>query len=158
MNLPPLDGRGFLPDGCYKATYQEISKRFCINQSRQYLFQQFLDFLDHVNHLDNNKKYLGITVNTSIILSGSFFTDKPYPSDIDCVFILGDVENDVRWFWSNRLRIYNQEIKAQYNVDFNVELQRLGDFAKFFAYVGPKDAATKNLNPKDLRGIISLIR
>jgi|GEM_PF-899443 len=154
MELPPLDGRGFLPAGLYKANRKEISNAFCTNRHRTHLWNSFLEFLSDVYNDVPSSKYPGITVNTTIVLSGSFFTDKLYPDDVDILFIIDSNNAADNWFWSAHLSVYNERIKAQYRVDFNIELPTGNDFLGFFSYIGPKSAEAKKLNPKELRGVI----
>lgn len=156
MSLPPLDERGFLPDGLYEATIAEIRNTFAQTPYRANLVDSFLEFLDHVYDKTNSQKYLGINRLTPILLSGSFISDKIYPSDIDCVFLIDKAESHERWFWASRLRAHQEVIMSQFNVDFNIQLPSMNNFGNFFSYIGPKEANGKNLNPKDLRGIIKL--
>lgn len=158
MPIPPFDSRGFLPDGMHTATIDEIKKHFAFSVYRESLFNDFLEFLRQALDPVNSKKYLGVTQSTPIIMSGSFISDKKFPNDIDCVFLLDNLSSEQKWFWASRLRSYQQKIHSQYRVDFNIELPSGNDFGKFFSYVGPKEAESKELNPRDLRGIIKLMR
>lgn len=147
-----LDKRGFLPAGIHQADRKTIHKIFCYNYHRLNLWDNFLEFI--VNVLQQPTIYPGIDVNTPLILSGSFFSDKNHPNDIDCVFILNNVSDVNKWYWSANYSDYRDTLKAKYNVDFNIELPNGNNFASFFSYIKPEQAIAKNIDPSLPRGIV----
>lgn len=156
MKLPPLDGRGFLPDGCYITKKEEIKQKFAFNDHRRSMWTKFITFLDFIYSPAQASKYIGISKATPLFISGSYLSNKSYPRDIDCVFLLHNLSHAERWFWSARQRHYNQEMKTRFNVDFNLSFTDGNDLLKFFSYIGPKEAEVRNLDPSDLRGVIRL--
>lgn len=152
MPLPELDKRGFLPEGCHKASWDEIRTAFCVSGHRRNLMKEFHRFID--------TELRPVGSGLSLIVAGSFISDKVTPGDIESSILIPNAELAAR---ADLLRIgspaENARIKSTYGMDFYVTLDLAGhnDFYNFFQYVGPKAAGKKKgLNEKDRRGIIEV--
>jgi hypothetical protein len=153
--LPSLDTRGFLPAGIHIATFAEVENRFAMDTHRAHLLAEFRRFV--ADHL------IGCASGLQLYLSGSYFSDKLVPGDIDCTVELPiadlagrvtvvQLQNDGRngplqkgWIWD------------QYCVDYWVTLTGMAgprNFIDFFQYVGVKSASMKSLSATDKRGIV----
>jgi hypothetical protein len=159
--LPPMDGRGLLPEGIHNATISEVEARFCNSFLRESMFRKFKDFLE--------AELAPILGNAELFLCGSFLSDKESPSDIDCVVRVTRADIPLGW---NLIDLQNDgrqptagvpgRIKARWGVDYWVDVSQLnpggGDFVDFFQYVGLKSATAKALSCKDRRGIVRVVR
>lgn len=82
MGIPELDERGFLPVGVYQADPEEIKRRFGrfrTSDVRVHLCARLLGYLESL-------KYTGLV--PSVIVDGSFVSDKERPSDVDLILVL----------------------------------------------------------------------
>lgn len=152
MPIPELDKRGFLPEGCHKASWDEIRKSFCVSGHRRNLMKEFHRFIESELRL--------VGSGLSLIIGGSFISDKVTPDDIESSILIPNAEISSR---AALISIGNEaahlRIKDEYGMDFYVNLDLAGhnDFYNFFQYVGPKAASKKKgLNEKDRRGIIEV--
>lgn len=152
MPLPDIDKRGFLPEGCHKASWDEVRKAFCISGHRRNLMREFHRFIE--------AELRPVGSGLSLIIGGSFISDKVTPGDIESSIFIPNAELPMR---GGLVRMgspsENARIKATYGMDFYVTLDLAGhnDFYNFFQYVGPKAAGKKKgLNEKDRRGIIEV--
>jgi hypothetical protein len=77
--IPPFDHRGLLPVGLHDCSLQEIRETLGFNERRKVL-------------VDGLERYLrcwdGHLAVESIIVDGSFSTDKAEPGDIDLLIVL----------------------------------------------------------------------
>lgn len=151
--LPPLDHRGLLPEGIHTATLAEIEQVFATNGTRQHLLREFRRFIQ--------EQLLATAAGLEVYTSGSYFSDKAAPGDIDCAVPIPIPEVANRLAVINltndgRSRTQKGALWDSYHVDFWVSLGFAGqhDFVAFFQYVGIKTAALKHLNEKDKRGIV----
>ena len=80
MPIPALTTVGLLPAGIHPATLNEVEAIFgSANNTRVTLYTNLCAFLQLARSFH---------LFTSIVIDGSFVTDKPTPSDIDAVLIL----------------------------------------------------------------------
>jgi hypothetical protein len=152
LPLPELDKRGFLPEGCHGATWDEIRKVFSVSGHRRNLMKEFHRFIE--------AELRPAGSGLSLIIAGSFISDKVTPDDIESSILIPNAELPSR---ADLIGIgspaEHARIKATYGMDFYVTLDLAGhnDFYNFFQYVGPKAARKKKgLNEKDRRGIIEV--
>jgi len=146
--IPALDHRGLLPPGRYKATSAEIYNAFCVDAYRTNLWLKFEDFILFL-------KQQFPDVNYPLALSGSFFTDKVTPSDVDCAILIPeDAPPSIGWALLLFLNKHRDAIKLKFKVDFFISAPGVNDFQALWEYVGPKTAEAKNLDEKDRRGIL----
>lgn len=146
--IPPLDHRGLLPPGRYKATFAEIQNAFCIDAYRTNLWLKFESFISFL-------KQEVPDVNYPLALSGSFFTDKIKPNDIDCAILIpNDAPPPTAWALLLFVNKHRDAIKLKFKVDFFISAPGGNDFQALWEYVGPKTAEAKKLHEKDKRGIL----
>lgn len=80
MTIPDLTPSGLLPEGIHPATLEELQVKFgSTGEARVELYTRLMSFLQLVRSFG---------MFTSIVIDGSFVTDKPIPGDIDVVLIL----------------------------------------------------------------------
>src|ERR1700733_2480653 len=75
--IPEFDQRGFLPHGVWRCTGKQFIERFISTDSREQFSKSILNVLDFAAHEGAS----------SVLVGGSFVTDKPDPSDVDCVIL-----------------------------------------------------------------------
>ena len=95
----------------------------------------------------------------SLIIAGSFLSDKLTPKDIEASILLPNDEIPKRsGLCAIGIKAEHMRIKAEYRADFYVTFDMHGqpNFYDYFQYVGPKSAASKGLDEKDRRGIIEV--
>lgn len=81
--IPDFNKHGNLPAGIYRASIDDIEKRFGLNSKKRIsLFSTFNNFLELIMPFKTNIK--------QIILDGSFVTTKENPGDIDCIILIKD--------------------------------------------------------------------
>lgn len=154
MTIPLLDHRGLLPPGRYVAALEQIPPRFCNNDYRWRLWDNVLDGLNEL--CDWAKRSPSTT--PPLILGGSFFSDKPFPGDIEATLIYPqETPSGLCWDLFTDWARSRGAIKQQYRLDFCPTLPGNNDFSVFFQYVGPKTAAAKGLDEKDPRGVIEVL-
>lgn len=152
--IPPLDARGLLPPGQHEcARLADLALHFAINARRVALFQNLEKFLRTELSL--------VAAGLDLYVGGSYLSDKPHPSDIDCT--LSVPLKDIAAYGplmqlsadGAKGRIY-----TTYGVEFYLTIGAMGlnDFRLFFSYVGEKTAHAKNLDAKDSRGIIKVLQ
>lgn len=151
--LPSLDSRGLLPPGLHVATIGEIQAYFGTNAARLSLLGDFRRFI--------RERLASVAGDLELIVSGSYLSDKPIPSDIDCAIVvpMAKVPAHVALFHllNDGRPATNGAIWDEYKVDIYpslVGLPGLHDFVEFFQYVGHKSAELKSLRPNDRRGVV----
>ena len=83
--IPPFDSRtGYLPPGIHDGTWSEVKTRFGGNPHRRRLIAGLRRVLRH----------LGQAGCGSILLNGSFVTNKPAPNDYDAAWEPAHVDPD----------------------------------------------------------------
>jgi hypothetical protein len=80
--IPEFDSRGLLPEGIYRANWQEIVKHFGGNRQRRQLLQGLKVALDLLKDAGCRRVYL----------DGSFVTDKKSPNDVDVCWDIDGVD------------------------------------------------------------------
>lgn len=153
MPIPPLDSRGLLPEGVHRASLEDVPVQFCCNPYRWHLWDDVLRGLDTLCALAHDPPLPAL----SLVLGGSFFSDKPDPADIEVTLVLpAGTPAEVCWLWTLRQVRLHPTLKTENRMDYYVTLPGHNDFARFFQYVGPKTAAVKRLLPMDLRGVVEV--
>ena len=75
--IPPLDARGLLPPGQHDcANFSELALHFATNGRRVALFQNLERFI--------RTELSPVAAGLHLYIGGSYLSDKPHPSDIDC--------------------------------------------------------------------------
>jgi hypothetical protein len=147
-----FDERGLLPAGCHEfRNWNTFASAFAFNPHRERLLSGLRKFIQD--------ELATVGRGLDLVVGGSFLSNKPDPSDIDCTIAmpasLAAKRGELIKLSSDgdKGRIY-----AQYGVEFYLTLQVQGcpDFRNFFAYVGEKSAAERGLNAKDHRGTVKV--
>ena len=115
MPIPELNEHGFLPEGIYDASPDEIRERFGRfrrTDRRPELFSKLMVLLAEVRSTGLVK---------AVIVDGSFVTAKDEPSDIDLILILHADHDDGVWlrpFEYNALS--KRRVRRQFHFDMVV--------------------------------------
>jgi hypothetical protein len=151
--IPAFDERGMLPVGIHEAEdWVEIETRFAINEHRQLLFINMLQWIeDELQH---------VAAGLDLVIGGSYLTNKPVPGDIDCTVIIPMADIGAR---GPALQLLVADggkgrIWQNYKVEAYPTLRSPGanDFSVFFQYVGEKSAVLHNCAATDRRGVIKV--
>jgi len=148
--IPSLDNRGLLPPGIHLGTWKQVETAFATDPRRQSL-------------IGNAKSFSLSTINSlypsPLFLAGSTFSDKGYPNDIEATIKIDpNGLNKAQLVTLFQLQSMHSFIKNNMEIDFYVTIDKPGanDFSVFFQYVGEKTAIAKNLQPKDMRGVVEV--
>jgi hypothetical protein len=143
MPIPPFESTGLLPPDLHDCTLSEIESRFGAFQGsdrRPRLWLKFLEFF-------REAKASGVI--ESLILDGSFVTDKPAPNDIDVVvvvFAAHDFSADLSPQGYNVLA--QQRVRGRFGMDIVVVKNGTDNLAQavaFFMQVRQQPAVKKGL-------------
>ncbi len=114
--LPDFDENGFLPEGVWDCSVNELQKRFAVfrrSDQRLKLFAKLEQFLEEV---------LKTEWIEEIIIDGSFVTDKDEPNDIDIILGLYANFKDAEIpFWTAKILAGNF-LGKRYDFDVFVEI------------------------------------
>lgn len=152
MSIPALDERGLLPAGIHQGSWAEIERVFATSAHRAKLLHSAKAFICRPG------EFWQAADGLDLWIGGSFVTDKPTPSDIECTVALTKVSVPLRGQLLALALCRREDIKRDYGVDLVPTLEIAGhnDLRDFFQYVGPKTAAEKGLKVKDKRGIVQV--
>lgn len=151
--IPPFDKRGLLPPGRHTCKdWEEFSAVFAYNEHREHMLVRAKEFV--------RDRLTPLAQGLTLIVGGSFLSDKERPGDIDVVVIVPSEELTSRRavidLFVNEGR--KGPIWENYKVEFYIHLEGLGmkNLALYFEYVGEKSAEAKGLEPKDRRGTLEI--
>jgi len=114
LSIPALNEDGFLPDGIFECTIDEISERFGSFQRTDKRPNLFKGLLSYYNELKS------ANIGKHLIVNGSFVTTKDEPNDIDVLLILKDdveLSGDLPPFKKNTMS--RKYINKYYQLDFH---------------------------------------
>jgi hypothetical protein len=122
--IPDFDSRGLLPQGMFRASWQEIEKRFGGNRQRNRLLRGLKDALDS----------LQVAGCRCVYIDGSFVTAKQWPNDVDVCWDVDGVDpialDSVFFDFSNGREAQRTKFGAEF---FPAQApQRLKTFLDFF--------------------------
>ena len=122
--IPDFDSRGLLPKGLFRASWQEIEKRFGGNRRRRQLLKGLKSALDLLKEAGCRRVYI----------DGSFVTSKEWPNDIDVCWDVDGVDpislDSVFFDFSNAREAQRSKFGAEF---FPAQApQRLKTFLDFF--------------------------
>jgi hypothetical protein len=139
--IPPFDQTGFLPEGIYDCTMDEVGKRFGSFQRtgrRSQLWEKFIDFVREV-------EVCGLV--EALLVDGSFATAKTEPNDIDLVVVVSSQHDFSAEF---RPSAYNVLSKRRVHRRFGFDLlvaragaEEYGRYLEFFQQVRLEPARKK---------------
>lgn len=84
MSLPEFNRRGTLEKGIHTCRSDEFFERFCYGKNT--IRSNYKEVLEQMFALAVNRNA------SSVIIGGSFVTDKPEPNDLDCILIVPNEE------------------------------------------------------------------
>jgi len=146
LAFPSLTNAGICPEGTHDCTLDEIAANLCHNEARQRLWDKFLEF---------HAWMLTQPVPPSILIDGSFSTDKTVPGDIDVVVDLTGADDATIGFWATQYFNRKQQIGQIYNLDFYIYFPGAPkDLRAFFTYVKVEEAIARGLQPEDRKGLL----
>jgi hypothetical protein len=145
--IPSLTTAGLLPAGIHLATLQEVEIAFgSQTEMRARLYVKLGSFLEWVRSFQ---------LFTSIVIDGSFVSDKPDPGDIDAILILPAPQLKRLLFRADYAELANTKVKERFAVDLFIEPD-LDGMAKFFQQLKIEDALQRGLPPRSLRGVLQV--
>lgn len=151
MPIPSLTAAGILPAGVYVATMAEIEAAFGLSSDRRVeLYRKLAEFVAFTQEFG---------LFESLVVDGSFVTDKLEPNDIDGVLELPPTLLAQLLSHPNAHRVLDTAgIKATYDVHLFIQptppvpLDRCMAF--FFQHMRPEEGLTRNLRPDTMRGVL----
>lgn len=147
LAIPPLSVDGLLPPGIHASTLVEVEEQFGSDTARRrQLFAKLRSFLDFVRTFG---------VFSTVIVDGSFVTDKPDPGDIDVVLVLPNQAAGATLLGKpNVLQLVDQHaVKKTYDVHLFIQPPPLS-MAEFFQTLRPEEAIRLGVPPDHRRGIL----
>ena len=145
--IPDLTTAGLLPAGIHPATLQEVEVTFgSKTETRGHLYANLCELLQLARSFQ---------MFTSVIIDGSFVTDKTNPSDIDVVLILPALQLKEFMGRSDYLELENERVKERFNIDLFIEPD-LDGMARFFQNLKTEDALQRGVSPRHLRGVVEV--
>lgn len=148
MSLPAFNALGLLPPGIHNCSLAMARNVFAYNIRREQLFESLQRCIAQMH----TAGLVG-----SLLLDGSFVTDKANPGDIEVTL---DVRLQTRDIQDKALLFFCREHQTldAMGIDWypTIADNASGDFTLYFQYVGEKTAATKRCQPKDRKGILRL--
>ncbi len=148
MPIPPLTAAGFLPVGTHDCTTAEIEASFCTNDTRKTIWAGFVEFL----------AWIGVQPTpASILIDGSFTTDKQIPRDVDVVIEVSTLAPDEQNAWMKVWSVSHTWAKVKFSTDFYPVVTDGNDFSAYFQYVKIEDALDRGLPLGGRKGILRLV-
>lgn len=148
MPIPALNEFGLLPAGVHVCAMADIEDVFCENDARKEIWDAFEGFLNWVTTMPGP---------VSLLVDGSFVTDKAAPSDIDVVVDITDCSHQDQNTWLGAFHRDHEQIKGQFRTDFYPFIvgQR-SDFTAFFQYIRVEEALMRGAPDDTRKGILRL--
>jgi hypothetical protein len=146
MPIPGFTEYGILPEGVHDCTIPEAEQFCCLNDRRTEIWTGLQNFIGWA---------AGYPRPDSILIDGSFVTDKPLPSDVDIVIDVTTCDAAGQQTWMDAWAANADNIKAQHGVDFYPFVIGNGnDFSAFFQYVRVDEALRRGIPPTVRKGIL----
>ncbi len=144
MSIPALDGEGVLPIGVHDCTIDQVRSAFRGFGRRGRLFDQLEEYITDICRSGKVR---------SVVVDGSFVTDKAEPHDVDIVVVL---DPDVEWpssdslppYYTTRLERLFVNRKYQDQIDLHVAhegSEEEADWLDYFSEVKGKDGQLKGI-------------
>ena len=135
--------------GLHDCDLDAVEAVFCGNAHRADLFVHLKACLEHMR---------ASQLQGTVILNGSFVTDKETPADIEMTLDVRaraaeDQLRAIQYFHN-----MHQQVKDDWKVDWYPTIDGVGqnNFVNFFQYVGVKTAAIKSIQADTPKGILRL--
>jgi hypothetical protein len=148
MAIPGWNDYGVLPEGIHDCTFAELQNSLGFNPHRQRLaegLRRTIDWLATMPPID------------SLIVDGSFVTDKELPGDIDAVAMIGNLTEANQRHWVRAWEPLHDALKANNQVDLYPTVTGLGNnFSAFFQYIRPEEALARGAPLGLLKGLLRI--
>jgi hypothetical protein len=145
--IPGLTSSGLLPEGIHPATLEELQVKFgSTGEARIELYTRLMSFLQLVRSFG---------MFTSIVIDGSFVTDKPTPKDIDAVLILPGSGLKRLVEHADYYKLENLEVKKLFGIHLYIDPD-LDGMTRFFQKLKPEEALQRGVSPRQLRGVLEV--
>ena len=150
MAIPDWNEFGVLPEGIHDCEIAEIEERLGFNEHRLALIdglRQALRWLTTMPPIE------------SLIVDGSFVTDKAVPSDIDAVAMIGNLAERNQREWIRAWQPQHAHLKHANRVDlYPTVLGQGNNFSAFFQYIRPEEALERGAPIGLLKGLLRIVQ
>lgn len=148
MAIPDWNEFGLLPEGIHDSDFGEIARRLAFNDHRASLVRGLERSLDWLRTMPPIQ---------SLIVDGSFVTDKALPSDVDAVAMIGNLTERNQREWIRAWQPLHRELKEQYRVDLYPTVEDRGNnFSAYFQYLRPEEALDRGAPLGVLKGLLRI--
>lgn len=148
MPIPDWNDYGLLPEGIHDCDLEEIEVRLGFNEHRLHLIdglRQTVQWLATMPPIE------------SLIVDGSFVTDKERPGDVDAVAMLNNLTERNQRAWVRAWQSHHQGIKANFNVELFPTITGVGNnFSAYFQYLRMEDAIDRGAPLGLTKGILRI--
>ena len=150
MPIPDWNDYGLLPEGIHDCDINELSARLGFNDHRQGLLEG----------LEAAIQWLGtMPPAESLIIDGSFVTNKERPRDIDAVAMIANLTERNQRHWIQSWEPQRAMIKLDYRVDlYPTVLGHGNNFSAYFQYIRPEEALERGAPLGVLKGILRMVQ
>jgi hypothetical protein len=149
MAIPDWNDFGVLPEGIHDCEIDEIEARLGFNGHRLALVEglrQALQWLATMPPIE------------SLIVDGSFVTDKIQPSDIDAVAMIGNLSEQNQREWVRAWQPHHAPLKQASRVDLYPTAAGQGNnFSAYFQYIRPEEALERGAPIGLLKGLLRIV-
>ena len=148
MAIPEWNEFGILPSGIHDCHFDEIEQRLGFNDHRATLLKGLMRTLNWLETMPPIE---------SLIVDGSFVTDKVMPSDIDAVALIGNLSQKEQHDWVRAWQPQHQLIKHQNQVDlYPTAVGNGNNFAAYFQYLRPEESLERGAPLGMLKGLLRI--
>ncbi len=143
MAIPDLDDDGYLPEGIFECSLDELAERFGRARRSDHRPRLLVKLLDYIRELRTTE------LAVALVVDGSFVTSKDEPNDIDCVLVLRadhDLSVNLRPFEYNVLS--RRRVRKRYAFDVLVARENspeLLEYVEFFQQIRGETGRRKGI-------------
>ena len=146
MPVPDFTDRGVLPEGVHQCTLGEAQLALCTNERRSEIWDGLAGFLEWS---------AALAKPTSLLIDGSYVTDKPLPGDVDLVVDITTCSHLEQETWFQAWYDSHDFVKDTFKVDFYPFVVGVGsDFSMYFQYIRVDEALRRGIPPHVRKGIL----
>jgi hypothetical protein len=150
MAIPAWNEYGILPEGVHDCQIEEMGERLGFSPHRLHL----------VAGLNNALGWMaGLPPIQSLIVDGSFVTDKDAPRDIDVVAIISNLSEQHQREWISAWMPEKDRLKRELAIDLYPTVHGQGnDFSAFFQYLRPQEALDRGAPLGVKKGVLRIVQ
>jgi hypothetical protein len=150
MAIPDWNDFGVLPDGIHDCNVDELRDRLGYNEHRAALMEGLERTLEWLQTMPPIH---------SLIVDGSFVTDKAMPGDIDAVAMIGNLTDQHQREWVRSWQPHHGRLKNENRVDlYPTAAGRGNDFSAYFQYLRPEEALERGAPLGMRKGLVRLVQ